>query len=314
MTLQLVITRGLPASGKTTWARAWVANDPVRYARVSRDDFRQMLYGAGPDVTSYQAYFAAENLHVREAAVTAAEREAVRGLLENGRNVVVDDTNLRVRYVRQWAELARDHGAEFRIEDFTHVPAEECVRRDEMRGLKVGYRVIMDMAAKLASMGDALDAADEATYGGYRYEPDVTLRPAWIVDIDGTLAKMNGRSPYDLTRVSEDEPNHPVIATAHALAYGPGAPSILAVSGREGTEQCRVDTEDWLDLHVPFVDEILMRAEGDHRDDAQVKLEILRDQIAPRYHVLGVLDDRNRVVRMWRRVGLPCFQVADGAF
>jgi hypothetical protein len=30
--------------------------------------------------------------------------------------------------------------------------------------------------------------------------------------------------------------------------------------------------------------------------------------------VVGVLDDRNRVVRMWRGLGLLCCQVAPGAF
>lgn len=310
MTQELVITRGLPASGKTTWARAWVANDPLRYARVSRDDIRGMLFGA-TEGDAYRAYFSAPDLHVRESAVSAAEDEAVRGLLENGRNVVVDDTNLRVRYVRKWAELAGDCGASFRIQDFTYVPLDFCLARDEARGWKVGEDVIREMAAKLPSMSKALDAQDDATAAEWRYESDGSKPYAWIVDVDGTLALKGDRSPYDYSRVLQDSPNWPVINVVSRLRDGG---EIVVVSGREDVGHCRRDTEEWLTYHGVAYGRLLMRDEGDKRSDEIVKMEILRYQIAPEYDVLGVLDDRNRVVRMWRRVGLTCLQVADGSF
>jgi hypothetical protein len=57
-----------------------------------------------------------------------------------------------------------------------------------------------------------------------------------------------------------------------------------------------------------------MRSNGDYRSDEIVKEELFRARIQPRYSVGGVIDDRNRVVKMWRRIGLVCFQVAEGEF
>jgi len=59
---------------------------------------------------------------------------------------------------------------------------------------------------------------------------------------------------------------------------------------------------------------LYMRTEGDYRDDAVVKYELYVQYIAPTFDVAVVLDDRNRVVRMWRQVGLTCLQVEDGDF
>ena len=57
-----------------------------------------------------------------------------------------------------------------------------------------------------------------------------------------------------------------------------------------------------------------MRATGDQRRDSIVKLEIFDQEIRDRYHVIGVFDDRQQVVRMWRALGLTVFQVAEGDF
>jgi hypothetical protein len=45
-----------------------------------------------------------------------------------------------------------------------------------------------------------------------------------------------------------------------------------------------------------------------------VKLEIFDREIRERYYVVGVFDDRNKVVSMWRSLGLTVYQVADGDF
>lgn len=137
-------------------------------------------------------------------------------------------------------------------------------------------------------------------------------RAAWLVDIDGTLALAGERGPYEWRRVGEDQANPPVVMAAQALAADPGVDAIIAVTGRDGS--CRGQTVQWLDAHqVPF-DELYMREPGDFRPDEIVKEEIYRELIAPRHTVIGVLDDRNKVVAMWRRIGLVCFQVAEGDF
>lgn len=123
---------------------------------------------------------------------------------------------------------------------------------------------------------------------------------------------MGERGPFEWHRVGEDQPHFPVIMAVQALAAHPGVDAIIAVSGRDGSS--RGQTVQWLDAQsVPF-DELYMREPGDFRPDEIVKEGIYRDLIERRFTVIGVLDDRNKVVAMWRRIGLVCFQVAEGDF
>lgn len=135
---------------------------------------------------------------------------------------------------------------------------------------------------------------------------------AVIVDIDGTLALRTGdRSPFDWSRVGEDTPNAPVIELVRII-HAAGLHRVLLMSGRD--EVCRRQTEMWLDAQeVPF-DELHMRPPKDNRKDSLIKEELYRKHIEARYDVAFVLDDRNQVVAMWRSLGLPVFQVAEGNF
>lgn len=135
---------------------------------------------------------------------------------------------------------------------------------------------------------------------------------AWVVDVDGTLALRGNRSPYDWRSAGEDLPNRPVVTVVQALAAHRHANVILLISGRE--ERARIVTEDWLREHkIPF-HQLLMRQNGDNRADEIIKEEIYLQQIEPGFSVQGVIDDRRRVVAMWRRLGLTCLQVDDGDF
>ena len=138
------------------------------------------------------------------------------------------------------------------------------------------------------------------------------LPGAVIFDLDGTLCLHMGRSPYDESKVLTDAVNSPVLAALHAF-HRFGA-QIILTSGRH--EGCRPDTTLWLSRHVrEKVDyRLYMRADGDDRNDAIVKHEIYLRHIFDKFHVIAVFDDRNRVVDMWRAVGLTCFQVAPGDF
>jgi hypothetical protein len=57
-----------------------------------------------------------------------------------------------------------------------------------------------------------------------------------------------------------------------------------------------------------------MRGNDDNRCDSIVKEEIYNEYIKDKYNVLAVFDDRDRVVDMWRRIGLPTYQVYYGSF
>lgn len=301
----LTITRGLPASGKTTYARAWVAQDPSSRVRVNRDDLRLSMFGA-PFLD-----------YALEAVVSTAQRAQVEALLRAGRDVIVDDTNLRAKYARAWADLAAACGARFQWADFP-IPLDVCLARDAARDRPVGEQVIRGMHDRYLAAGHGfapVTTTDTAQDSGSLYIPDPILPPAWVVDVDGTLALRRegswpcARSPFDWHRVGEDAPNRPVVELVTALA---DHAAIVVMSGRD--ECCRPDTEAWLTLHVPGWTELHMRPAGDRRRDAVVKRELFETRVAPRWHVVGVIDDRASVVKMWRSMGLMCAQVAPGDF
>src|SRR5688572_21717080 len=75
-----------------------------------------------------------------------------------------------------------------------------------------------------------------ATYVAAR-ERTAQAMPTYLFDMDGTLALMGDRTPYDWDRVSEDLPNAPVVHVAQRLQL---FSTLIIVSGRD--EVCRRQT------------------------------------------------------------------------
>lgn len=78
---KIIICRGLPGSGKTTWAKDYVQRNIFNPAvRVNRDDIRKML------AITYNT--------LTEEFVKGMERDMITNALNFGFDVVVDDTNI----------------------------------------------------------------------------------------------------------------------------------------------------------------------------------------------------------------------------
>lgn len=141
-----------------------------------------------------------------------------------------------------------------------------------------------------------------------------TKPQAVIVDIDGTLAHATSRDWWDFTRVGEDRVDPGVSYLVTKLFPDM---RVIIVTGRDDT--CRADTVEWLNVnHIPY-DCLFMRdperkVNGNKVADHLLKEEIYLKFVEPWWDVLFVLDDRNSVVDMWRRLGLACYQVAPGKF
>lgn len=277
---KVTICRGLPASGKTTWAVAEAARTGAK--RVNKDDLRDMLDG-GRWSSKREKFI----LRARDLLIAAA--------LEAGVDVIVDDTNLHPRHVERITQLAAGK-AQVVIRDFP-VDLDVAIQRDLKRARPVGEQVIRRMWRQFVA---PIPPAPEWDDG----------KPvAVIVDMDGTLALHNGRDPYDEARCGEDLPNEPVVQLVRQIAE---TTEIVVCSGR--TQAAAGQTAAWLDTHgIPWA-ALLMRAEGDNRRDAEVKRELYETEIAPRWNVRFVIDDRQQVVDLWRTLGLTCLQVADGNF
>lgn len=136
----------------------------------------------------------------------------------------------------------------------------------------------------------------------------------YVFDLDGTLADCSHRL-HHLERkdwraffaaCGEDGLIEHMRAVFWALAANDNRVEIW--SGR--SDECRAETEAWLDRHDIVPSALLMRTAGDHRPDDEVKREFLRGGGVPDM----IFDDRKRVVDMWRAEGIPCAQVADGEF
>lgn len=128
--------------------------------------------------------------------------------------------------------------------------------------------------------------------------------PAIIVDVDWTIAEKWNRNPYDFTKVIEDTPILPIIELVHILS---STHDIIFASWR--SDECRKDTEEWLNRYFDYWYELYMRKEGDKRKDDIVKYEILQE-LQKKYEIKYVVDDRDQVVKMWRDNWLTCLQVA----
>lgn len=134
----LIITRGLPASGKSTAAIAWVSAQPDWRVRANRDDLRSMGHGRFLGTGA------------QEAIVSGFQHNGVRVALSHGTDVIVDDTNLRSSDVRVFAKIAEEMDADFEVWDYRRVPLEVCIERDARRDEydRVGEAVIRDKYEK----------------------------------------------------------------------------------------------------------------------------------------------------------------------
>lgn len=136
------------------------------------------------------------------------------------------------------------------------------------------------------------------------------MKKAIIVDIDGTLAKMNGRGPFDWHRVGEDKVNPAVQLLVGLASY---YCNVIIFSGRDSC--CREATIEWLKSHKIPHENLYMRPEGNFEKDCIIKRRLYDEHIVGKYDIQFVVDDRDQVVEMWRKdLGLTCFQVDYGNF
>lgn len=278
----LIMLLGLPASGKTTYAMELVEKG---CKRVNKDELRAMIDGG-------------KWSKEKEKTILETEKQIVKNLLTSGYNVVVDDTNFAHR--ETWSEIAKECDADFSIKDFTGVSPRVCIERDIARGSKVGAKVILDMYNRYVKP-EKIDLIE-----------NIAKQQVFIFDIDGTLAHMDGRHPHEYNKVSTDKLDKHVAMILSILSMNF---KIIFVSGRK--DSCRHETAKWIEDNITIYygdHELFMRKYGDNRSDDIVKKEIYQEHIENKYTVLGVFDDRDRVVDMWRSLGLTCYQVGLGNF
>lgn len=126
---KLIICRGLPASGKSTWAKQWVLEDPEHRVRINQDDIRLML----------GKYWVPS----REKLVQEIQFDAIVEALSREFDVVIDNTNLNKKVLDGFDRLIKTfENYEIEYKDFFDTPLSVCIERDKNRDLQVTEKVI----------------------------------------------------------------------------------------------------------------------------------------------------------------------------
>lgn len=293
MTTTLRILRGVPASGKTTYAQSLLQH---RWVRVCRDEIRFTMFGK---------YWG-----VDESVVSDVENSMIESALRAGQNVVLDATNLSRSLMRSKLSLAARYGAHVEFTDFP-VSYPVAVERDKMRTRSVGEKVVKHFfdQYKLDRKGGPLPDPPAPLPVFYPYVVDLSKPAAYIVDTDGTVADSEGvRNPFDTSKYHLDKLRKHVAGVVVSLNVR-GVP-VIALSGRD--EEFRDVTEKWWYDNGMVFDEFFMRPKGDRRMDAIVKYDLFKEHVEPNYNVYGAFDDRPQVIRMWETIGVPVFNVGTG--
>lgn len=287
---KIIFLKGLPGSGKSTWRKEFnKANPMVLY--TNKDEIRnETRIQLGMQAGTWNKDL--------EQKVEQIEFNMVRDYLENGYDVIIDNTHLDPRHEEKYRKLASRGHWDFEVK-FFDIPLDECLRRNALREgqARVPDKVIRDMYKKWLKPKPVAPPA---------HIPEADW--AVIVDMDGTLALFEG-NPYDRD-FENDKVNIPVKWVVNNL-YTDNM-KVIITSGRNG--KFRRVTEEWLLTNSVFYDILLMRDEKDNRKDSEVKLDFYNQEIKGKYNVFVVLDDRNQVVSLWRSLGLNCWQVAEGDF
>ena len=216
---KMIITQGIPASGKSTWAEEYAKEQFNKtgtiYNIIERDEIRKVLFCQSRDLNTYK--FSKE----KENKVTEYQYNLIRESFKQGDNVIIADTNLNQKTVDKLLELADEFSADYTFKVF-ETPLHECIKRNQKREYFVPESVLIRMQQQLNEL-----------LGKPLYKAKEGLPRCIIVDIDGTLADSKGvRGPFEWNKVDQDKPIDVVVDIVRE--YGSDVPvKVFFFSGRD---------------------------------------------------------------------------------
>ena len=295
---KLILTRGIQGSGKTTWARQWVEEDPEHRIRINNDDIRNMLGKYW--VTS------------RENLVSSIKKGMAEEAINRGYNIVVDNMNLNPKEILFWKDMVKmanmdPDGYQYEIEfkDF-FISLEECIRRDAMRPNPIGEKVIRETWKRYKHF---IQTSEVERYvnnlRSYEGKPKCI-----VIDMDSTVCFNMSKRPWYGEGAAEgminDVPNTGVCDVIRQLQE---QYLIVVATGRD-TSQEEV-TKQWLAKQGINVDEYFFRTSGDYRKGVEIKKEEIT-AILEKYDIVAIFEDCEPVVQMYRDMGLTVLQPNKG--
>ena len=295
---KLIICRGIPGSGKSTWAHAWVAESPTTRIRLNNDDIRRMF---GP-------YWIPE----REKLVHDTKYHTSLNAMARGFDIVVDNMNLNPKEIEFWNDVVKgfnniQDGYNYTVEfkDFFNVSLEECLERDQRRPNPVGEKSIREIWKRYKHF---IQTTNVERYVDNLVEDDPAKPYCLVVDMDSTLCFNTNKRPWFGEGAAEgmmkDIPNLGVLRLVESWD------DYLVIATGRDTSQADV-TKKWLNKHGIFPDEYYFRTEGDYRKGVEVKKEQI-ERIAEKYNISAIIDDCQPIVDMYRSMGYTVLQPNTG--
>lgn len=238
--------------------------------------------------------------------------------LENQQDIIVDRMNFSVEQRERYLKPAKEKGYTTKI-IVLHENFKTCFERMKLRtdhptikDEKTAARVLHFFYSKYERVEDS--EADSVV----REWPNIDKPKAIICDLDGTLCNIDHRLHHVkgpgkknwkgfFENLKDDKINQ---WCADILMNSDQA--IVLCSGR--SDEFKTITQDWLTENFVLYNDLFMRYRNDYREDSIIKEVILDFEILSRYTPVYSIDDRDRVVAMWRKRGITCLQCADGAF
>ena len=137
---KIILCRGIQGSGKTTFAKKWVAEDPEHRVRFNNDDIRNML----------GKYW----VPAREPLVKKIKEAFLGNAIDQGYDIIIDNMNLNPKELKYYNDYfislnhvakstGRYHSYTIEIHDF-FTPLEECIARDAKRENPIGESIIRE--------------------------------------------------------------------------------------------------------------------------------------------------------------------------
>lgn len=289
---KFIITQGIQGSGKSTFARKWVEEDPINRVRWNNDDCRRMC----------GSYWIPE----RESFITTIRNNFIHLAMINKKDIVIDDMNLNSKTIAHYEKVVNEHNTycdnKYTIEykQFFDVSVEECVRRDSFRDNPVGEQVIRSTYKRYALyIRDCQNTKilDKMA----KINPD---KPSCVlVDLDGTLNYALYRPWYGkdaAVKMINDRPN---IGLVNLLQNLSNDIKIIIMSGRSEGDEAYTSLA-WLSNYGIKYERAIFRNEGDYRNGEVIKLENYNTYIKDKYNVLAFFEDDDKCIKMYKDLGL----------
>lgn len=303
-TKKIILTRGIPGSGKSTWAKAWVAEDPKNRIRLNWDDMRNMM---GPYwVPSREPL----NKHMLWDTVNTA------AYCDKPYEIVIDNMNLNPdgwRTAEEWVATfnASHHSSDLQVQyelqfvDF-FTPVEECIRRDAMRPNPIGEKTIRDIWRRYRHFIQTTAVENVVA----KARPTTGKPKCIVIDMDSTMCFNITKRPWYGDGAAEgmlnDIPNTGVVEIVKTLQ---NKYPVIVATGRD-TSQAGV-TLEWLSKHGITPTKSFFRTQGDYRKGVEIKKGQI-EQILKDYDIVAIFEDCEPIVQMYRDMGLTVLQPNKG--